>query len=119
MEWPTSLRMKTLSPSEADGMRPSEPGRTEAASLRMSPNIFSVTTTSKNDGFLITYHTYTRTHKHIYTHTNMTYKHTRFIYIHLAIHAFMHITGARDVAADGVKHSVNEQRASDRFATPA
>ncbi|MNT94087.1 hypothetical protein D3C72_2357000 [compost metagenome] len=34
------------SPSEADGSRPSEPASIEASSVRMSPNMFSVTITS-------------------------------------------------------------------------
>src|SRR3989304_4357404 len=40
-------------PSEALGSTPSEPQITEASSLRMSPNIFSVTSTSKLAGAVI------------------------------------------------------------------
>jgi hypothetical protein len=37
-------------PSDAEGSRPSEPASIEASSVRMSPNIFSVTITSYSRG---------------------------------------------------------------------
>mmetsp|Transcript_25661 Transcript_25661/g.86041 ORF Transcript_25661/g.86041 Transcript_25661/m.86041 type:complete len:206 (-) Transcript_25661:593-1210(-) len=52
-EPPEGSYMCTRSPRDAEGMRPSDPGSTEAASERMSPNMFSVTSTSKWDGFLM------------------------------------------------------------------
>ncbi len=39
------------SPSDALGSRPSEPASIEASSVRMSPNMFSVTITSYSRGF--------------------------------------------------------------------
>ena len=44
---------ETLPPSDADGSRPMEPASTDASSVRMSPNMFSVSTTSKLDGRVI------------------------------------------------------------------
>ena len=44
--WMGSYRPSLPSPSEALGSRPSEPARTAASSVRMSPNMFSVTITS-------------------------------------------------------------------------
>ena len=41
---------RASAPSEADGSRPSEPASIEASSVRMSPNMFSVTITSKSRG---------------------------------------------------------------------
>ncbi len=42
-----------FAPSDADPSKPIEPGSMEASSLRMSPNMFSVSTTSKLRGFWI------------------------------------------------------------------
>mmetsp|Transcript_59109 Transcript_59109/g.128317 ORF Transcript_59109/g.128317 Transcript_59109/m.128317 type:complete len:233 (+) Transcript_59109:80-778(+) len=52
-EPPDGSYMLILEPSEAEGIRPSEPGRTDAASESTSPKRFSVTITSKADGFWI------------------------------------------------------------------
>ena len=43
------------SPSDADGSMPSEPASTDASSDRMSPNMFSVTMTSKVAGDVMSY----------------------------------------------------------------
>ena len=48
--WIGSYRPRLPAPSEADGHRPSEPGSIDASSVRMSPNMFSVITTSKSAG---------------------------------------------------------------------
>jgi len=48
---PLGSYMCTESPSDAEGMRPREPGSTLAASERMSPNMLPVAMTSKNEGF--------------------------------------------------------------------
>ena len=41
------------SPSDAEGSMPSDPASTEASSERMSPNMFSVTMTSNDAGFVM------------------------------------------------------------------
>ena len=43
-----SYRPRLPSPKDADGRTPSEPASIEASSVRMSPNMFSVTRTSKS-----------------------------------------------------------------------
>ena len=48
--WIGSYRPTRPSPSDADGSRPSEPASIEASSVRMSPNMFSVTITSYSRG---------------------------------------------------------------------
>mmetsp|Transcript_4277 Transcript_4277/g.11954 ORF Transcript_4277/g.11954 Transcript_4277/m.11954 type:complete len:245 (-) Transcript_4277:458-1192(-) len=45
--WMGSYRPNPDSLSDAEGSRPSDPGSMEASSVRISPNIFSVTITSK------------------------------------------------------------------------
>ena len=50
LPWMGSYRPRVPSPSDADGSRPMEPASTEASSVRMSPNMFSVTITSKSRG---------------------------------------------------------------------
>ncbi len=47
LEQPAARRRR---PSEAEGSSPSEPASMEASSVRMSPNMFSVTMTSKSRG---------------------------------------------------------------------
>ena len=48
--WMGSYRPGAASPIEAEGSRPMEPVTMEASSERMSPNMFSVTTTSNWPG---------------------------------------------------------------------
>ena len=50
LPWIGSYRPRRPSPSEAEGSRPIEPASMEASSVRMSPNMFSVTMTSKSAG---------------------------------------------------------------------
>ena len=50
--WMGSYSPRRLAPSEAEGSTPSEPASIEASSVRMSPNMFSVTITSKSRGRL-------------------------------------------------------------------
>ena len=47
---PDGSYMLILDPIDAEGISPSEPGNTEAASERMSPKRFSVQMTSKRAG---------------------------------------------------------------------
>jgi hypothetical protein len=48
--WMGSYKPRRPSPSAAEGSTPSEPASIEASSVRMSPNRFSVSTTSKSRG---------------------------------------------------------------------
>mmetsp|Transcript_23050 Transcript_23050/g.36806 ORF Transcript_23050/g.36806 Transcript_23050/m.36806 type:complete len:212 (+) Transcript_23050:101-736(+) len=50
---PLGSYMCTRSPRDADGIKPRDPGSTLAASERISPNMFPVAMTSKNEGFCI------------------------------------------------------------------
>ncbi len=49
-EWVRTVRRAPSAPSDAEGSSPMEPASMEASSVRMSPNIFSVTMTSKSRG---------------------------------------------------------------------
>src|SRR5688500_12795426 len=51
--WIGSYRPMLPSPNDADGSSPSEPASIEASSVRMSPNMFSVTITSYSRGLAI------------------------------------------------------------------
>ena len=53
--WTGSYNPKPSERILADGSTPSDPVITDASSLRMSPNIFSVTTTSNAAGFVINF----------------------------------------------------------------
>ena len=48
--WMGSYRPRVPSPSEAEGSRPIDPASIDASSVKMSPNMFSVTITSKSAG---------------------------------------------------------------------
>src|SRR5258708_5453185 len=51
--WIGSYRPRVPSPSDADGSMPIDPASIDASSVRMSPNMFSVTMTSKSAGLRI------------------------------------------------------------------
>ena len=51
--WIGSYTPSLPAPSDAEGSKPSEPASIDASSVRMSPNMFSVTITSKLDGLRI------------------------------------------------------------------